>query len=217
VAGRLDPLMAARGLAAGLVAVSASAPFTGPPASLFLGALAGLAVPLGAYLVNEVLRLNDPGGVVSMHGIGGLIGLLAPGIFATGRYGLGWNGVGVDGHLGVAGQGVTGLLAATSFQPDWPGQFVAQLAGVGACVALPALLGLLLFASQRVITRLFFSVEAMSLPDLTPSGTRSEAILHESPSDRVSESEATVSSEEPAADAEDSSSVVDADPETTDT
>jgi hypothetical protein len=34
--------------------------------------------------------------------------------------------------LGVAGQGITGLLAAPGFRPDWPGQMQAQLVGLAA-------------------------------------------------------------------------------------
>jgi Amt family ammonium transporter len=132
VAGAPNPLMAARGLAAALVATTAFAPFVPPWAALAVGAAAGLLTPLVIFTVDRLLRWDDPAAVLTVHGLGGALGLVALGIFADGKAGAGWNGVGVDSYLGVAGQGVTGLLAAAGYQPDWPAQMQAQ--GVGLAV-----------------------------------------------------------------------------------
>ncbi len=137
VAGKPDPLMAARGLAAGALAGAAGAPFVPPWAALVIGAVVGLLVPLVIFIVDHVLRWDDPTAALTVHGLGGALGLLAVGVFADGSAGLGWNGVGVNGgnaagYLGVARQGITGLVAATGFMPDWPGQMQAQLVGVAA-------------------------------------------------------------------------------------
>ena len=126
VAGKPDPFMAARGLAAALVAATAFAPFVPPWGALAVGAVAGLLTPLVIFTVDRLLRWDDPAAVLTVHGLGGALGLVALGIFADGKAGAGWNGVGVDSYLGVAGQGVTGLLAAAGYQPDWPGQMQAQ-------------------------------------------------------------------------------------------
>jgi ammonium transporter, Amt family len=152
VAGRPDASMAARGLAAGLIAVSAGAPFMAGWSAAAIGAVAGILVPLSTYFILERLRLDDPGGVIAMHGIGGIIGLLAPAFFATGLYGAGWNQMGGASYLGVSGQGVTGLLAAAGRQPDWPGQLTAQAAAIGASIIFPGLLGFIVFqAIHRLI------------------------------------------------------------------
>ena len=88
--------------------------------------------PLAIFTVDRLLRWDDPAAVLTVHGLGGALGLVALGIFADGKAGAGWNGVGVDSYLGVAGQGVTGLLAAAGYQPDWPAQMQAQAVGLAA-------------------------------------------------------------------------------------
>lgn len=131
VAGQPDPLMAARGLAVAVAASAAAAPFVPAWAALLIGGVAGLLTPLTIFLVDKVLRWDDPTAALTVHGMGGALGLLAVGLFADGTAGAGWNGIGVAGYLGVAGQGVTGLLA-TGFQPDWPGQMQAQVVSIAA-------------------------------------------------------------------------------------
>jgi Amt family ammonium transporter len=132
VASRPDPLMAARGLAAALVAVSASAAFVPPWAALVIGGVAGLLTPLVCFVVDNLLRWDDPTAALTVHGLGGLWGLLAVGLLADGTSGAGWNAIGVDEYLHVAGQGVSGLWTAAGFQSDWPGQLQAQAVGLAA-------------------------------------------------------------------------------------
>lgn len=147
--GRADVLMVTRGLAIGLVSINAAAPFVPPWAALTTGAVAGLLLPLCVYLLDYLLRLDDPTAAVSVHGLGGLLGLLAVGLFADGRYGAGWNGVGATEYLGVLGQGVSGYLTARGFQPDWPNQLYAQLIGLAAIFVLTFVLTWLLFGVLR--------------------------------------------------------------------
>ena len=111
VAGRADPLMAARGAAAGLTAGLAAAAFIPAWACLVLGALTGLLTPLAIYFFDRIVRWHDPTAALVVHGMGGLLGLLAVGLLADGTAGAGWNGIGAGGYAGVTGQGVTGLLA----------------------------------------------------------------------------------------------------------
>jgi Amt family ammonium transporter len=137
--GHADSLMVARGAAAGWVAVSAGAPFIPAWAALLVGALAGFALPLSVYLVERVLRLPDETATVSLGLVPGLLGVLAVAIFATGMWGQGWNGVGVEEYRTILGQGVTGFLPVSPFVDDGRGQLIAQLAGLGA-IGVPALL-----------------------------------------------------------------------------
>jgi Amt family ammonium transporter len=143
--GHADPLMAARGTAAGFVAISAGAPFVPPWAALVIGALAGFLLPLAVYLVERVLRLPDGTATVALGIVSGLWGALAVALFADGRWGQGWNGVGLEEYHTVAGQGVTGFGPAEGFIGDGPGQLIAQLAGVGAIGLLAFLVGWLVF------------------------------------------------------------------------
>lgn len=144
-AGSPDLLMVARGMVAALVAVSASCAFIAPWAALVVGGLAGLLLPLSIYLLEVRLRLDDPSAAVSVHGISGLWGLLALGIFADGGNGQGWNGVGAREYLDIARQGVSGLLVRSGFQPDWPQQFYAQIVGLLALLILALGLSWLIF------------------------------------------------------------------------
>ncbi len=132
VAGRPDPLMALRGLAAGVTAGLALAPFVPPWAALVVGLAVGFLVPLAVFCANHLVGFGDSATALAVHGLGAMGGLLALGLLADGRAGAGWNGVGAGDYLGVAGQGVTGLLAAGGLLPDWPGQMQAQLIGVAA-------------------------------------------------------------------------------------
>jgi Amt family ammonium transporter len=172
--GAPDVLMSPRGALAGLVAVSAGAAFIPAWAALLLGALAGLLLPLVHYLVEQVLRLDDAPAALAAHGLPALVGLLAVGLFADGRYGQGWNGVGASEYLGVAGQGVSGLWAAPGFQSGWLAQFQAQLVGVIAVLVLAFVLGWLLFATLRRLIEAWrgTTLEPTPTPEVTsPVGT----------------------------------------------
>lgn len=153
VADRPDPLLAARGLAAGAVVVAAVGPFVPPWAAATLGFTAGLLTPLLTYFVREVLRIDDETGLTAVHLGAGLLGLLAVGVFADGLAGAGWNQVGRVQYLGVPGQGVTGLLAAPGMQLDWPGQMQAQLIGAAALLLVSFLVSVLVFGLLALLVR----------------------------------------------------------------
>jgi Amt family ammonium transporter len=143
--GHADALMSARGTVAGFIAVSAGAPFVPPWAALLIGAVAGLLLPLAVYLVERVLYLPDGTATTPLGIIGGLWGALAVAMFADGRQGQGWNGVGADVYHTIAGMGVTGLFPAEGFTGDGLGQSICQLAGVGVIGLLAFLVGWLVF------------------------------------------------------------------------
>lgn len=155
VSRRVDPLWAGRGMIAGLLTVTAGAPFLPPHVCLLAGGVAGLLLPGLTYLVREKWRLEDHAGLVVTHGLGGMVGLLLPAFFASGGFGVGWNWTNDGDYLGVAGQGVTGLWPAAGFQPDWPGQFLAQIIGAGAFVFAPAAVMFLAFGGGRVAHRVW--------------------------------------------------------------
>jgi Amt family ammonium transporter len=148
--GRGDSLMVARGAAGGLVALSAGAPFLPPWAALVVGVVAGLLVPLGVYLVDRLLRLADATAAVAVAALPGLWGLLAVALFADGRWGQGWNGVGAEVYRTIIGQGVSGFLVAPGFLGDGPGQMVAQVVAVVAIGLLGFAGGWLIMAATRL-------------------------------------------------------------------
>jgi Amt family ammonium transporter len=108
--GKPDVTMACNGMLAGLVAITAPCAFVSPTSAVIIGVLAGILVCLGVLFNDQVLKVDDPCGAISVHGYCGWLGAVSVGIFADGAYGAGWNGVGAAAYLGHAGQGVTGLL-----------------------------------------------------------------------------------------------------------
>ncbi len=109
--GHPDPSMTANGMLAGLVAITAPCAFVTPWAAVIIGTVAGLLVVGSVIFWERIVKVDDPVGAVSVHGVNGLWGMLALGLFADGTYGSGWNGV--EGA-------VTGLLYGDA------GQFAAQ-------------------------------------------------------------------------------------------
>jgi len=117
--GKPDPSMMANGLLAGLVAITAPCAFVPSWAAVLIGSVAGILVVVAVFFIDQKLKIDDPVGAVAVHGINGLWGIIALGLFADGTYGDGWNG--------VPGT-VKGL-----FYGD-PGQLFAQLIGSAACI-----------------------------------------------------------------------------------
>jgi Amt family ammonium transporter len=87
-----DPSMLCNGMLAGLVAITAGCAFVDSWAAVFIGASAGVIVVYSVLFLEDA-GLDDPVGAISVHGVNGLWGLVALGLFANGKYGAGWNGV----------------------------------------------------------------------------------------------------------------------------
>jgi len=136
--GKPDITMACNGMLAGLVAITAPCAFVGPGSSVIIGLIAGVVVCVGV-LFNDRVKIDDPCGAISVHGYCGFLGGICLGIFADGSYGAGWNGVGVDKYMGVAGQGVTGLLHGDAKQ------FVCQVIGASVMAAYAFLFTFIVF------------------------------------------------------------------------
>ena len=77
-----DASLCANGWVAGLVASSAACPFLEPSAAALIGAIAGGLIVLAIEWFELRLTVDDPGGAISVHGVGGLWGVLAAGWFA---------------------------------------------------------------------------------------------------------------------------------------
>jgi len=113
--GKPDPSMMINGMLAGMVAITAPCAFVNSLSAVIIGAIAGVLVIWAVFFIDQTLKVDDPVGAISVHGVCGAWGILALGLFADGKYGDGWNG--------VKGP-VTGLLYGDS------SQFIAQLIGV---------------------------------------------------------------------------------------
>ena len=81
--GKPDASLCANGWLSGLVASSATAAIVSPMQALVIGLVAGVITPLLVEALELAVSIDDPSGAVSVHGAGGLWGLLASGIFAS--------------------------------------------------------------------------------------------------------------------------------------
>jgi Amt family ammonium transporter len=111
-----DPGMLCNGMLAGLVAITAPCAFVDPWAAVVIGLVSGVLVVVSCNFF-EKRGIDDPVGAVSVHGTNGLWGVLSVGIFATGAYGAGWNGVVRDEFVKKYGSdGVRGILYGDASQ-----------------------------------------------------------------------------------------------------
>lgn len=79
--GKPDASLSANGWVAGLAAGSGACAFVPPAAAMLIGLVAGIVVPLAIENLELRLGIDDPGGAISVHGVGGLWGVIAVGIF----------------------------------------------------------------------------------------------------------------------------------------
>jgi Amt family ammonium transporter len=92
--GRPTTLGAASGAVAGLATITPAAGFVGPNAAILIGLLAG-AICFSAVSAKARLGFDDSLDVVGIHGVGGIVGTLLLGVFASKTVNPG----GVDGLL----------------------------------------------------------------------------------------------------------------------
>ena len=124
VAGKPDLAMIGNGVLAGLVAITAPCGAVTPVWSVVIGGIAGVLVVFSVLFFDKI-KIDDPVGAVSVHGVCGLWGLLSIGLFA--RYDdafLGREDAGLIYGGGVEQLAVQSLMA------------VIILAWVGTCTAL---------------------------------------------------------------------------------
>jgi Amt family ammonium transporter len=113
--GRPSVLGAACGAVAGLVGITPAAGFVTPSAAIAIGFGAGLLCFFAVDLLKHVIKLDDALDVFAVHGVGGIWGALATGIFATtavnpaGKDGL------LAGNLQLLGIQLIAVLAAVAF------------------------------------------------------------------------------------------------------
>jgi Amt family ammonium transporter len=82
VSGKPDLAMIGNGVLAGLVAITAPCGAVTPVMSVVIGGVAGVLV-VGSVLFFDKLKIDDPVGAISVHGVCGFWGLISIGLFAT--------------------------------------------------------------------------------------------------------------------------------------
>ncbi len=81
--GKPDVSMCLNASLAGLVAITASCDVTDALGSIIIGAVAGVLVIFGVWLLDYKLHIDDPVGAVAVHMMNGIWGTIAVGLFAT--------------------------------------------------------------------------------------------------------------------------------------
>ena len=131
--GKPDVSMCLNASLAGLVAITASCDVTDALGAICIGAVAGVLVVFGVWLLDYKLHIDDPVGAVAVHCLNGIWGTIAVGLFATPSapgYSL------ADG----AGNVVSGLFYGGGFKLlGW------QLTGFAAVAAWAAITMLIVF------------------------------------------------------------------------
>jgi Amt family ammonium transporter len=101
------------GMLGGLVAITAAAGAVASYGAVLIGAVAGCLVPVASIWIDRYARIDDPVGAVAIHGVGGLWGTLAAGVFAAGSLADHARHIGVQliGALAIAALSAAGSLA----------------------------------------------------------------------------------------------------------
>ncbi len=109
-----DPGMTLNGMLAGLVAITAPSGYVSPLNAFVIGAVAGVLVCFAVAFFERRVRVDDPVGAISVHGVNGLWGMIAVGLFA-------------DGTANYGGLSVRGLFYGDA------SQLAAQVVGAVVC------------------------------------------------------------------------------------
>ena len=106
--GKMSAVGAATGAVAGLVAITPASGYVGPMGAIVVGLGAGV-LTFYAVRIRHKFGFDDALEVMAVHGIGGIWGALATGIFAVGGIGL------IDGDATVLGYNVVAVLATIAY------------------------------------------------------------------------------------------------------
>jgi Amt family ammonium transporter len=150
-----DPTMIANGGLAGLVAITAGCAYVNSVSAMIIGLTAGLIVCISVWVIENKFKIDDPVGAVSVHGVNGIWGIIALGLFADGSYGEGING--------VSGT-VRGLFYGGT------GQFFAQLIDVAVIIVYGVLFSWLFWKVLdkiiKIRVRAEDEIEGLDIPEL---------------------------------------------------
>jgi Amt family ammonium transporter len=114
--GKPDLSMTINGALGGLVGITAGCAFVSIPMSLVIGAISGVIIVLGVLLLDRV-KVDDPVGAIVVHGMGGIWGTLAVGLFAQDIIAPGTTGDGLffGGGTGLLVNQLIGVAAVGAF------------------------------------------------------------------------------------------------------
>ncbi len=112
--GKPSAVMVACGAVAGLVAITPASGFVGPVAAILIGAGVGLVSWFAIQFKNK-RGWDDSLDVWAVHGMGGVWGALATGLFASSAYGLGVDGIFSGGDISVLTTQIIAVVATIAY------------------------------------------------------------------------------------------------------
>lgn len=112
--GKPDVSMTLNGALAGLVAITAGCDCVSPVGAFFIGVVAGFLVVLSVEFFDNIAKIDDPVGAVSVHMANGIWGTIAVGLFSTGADGVG-KGLFYGGGVYQLGVQALGIIAIDAY------------------------------------------------------------------------------------------------------
>jgi len=111
--GKPDVSMSLNGALAGLVGITAPCAFVSLSSAAVIGLVAGVLVVLSVVFIERTLRIDDPVGAISVHGVCGAWGTLSLGLFAQDAFAPGTTGNGLffGGGAGLLTAQLVGVLS----------------------------------------------------------------------------------------------------------
>ncbi len=116
--GKPSVLGTVTGMVAGLGTITGASGYIGPAGGLVVGLLAGLICFFATNFMKRTLKIDDSLDVFPVHGVGGMLGTLLAGVFASpalgifSGYGFGSGNQSIDAQLSVQ---LTGVLATVAY------------------------------------------------------------------------------------------------------
>ena len=132
--GKPSALGAVTGMVAGLGTITPASGFVGPGGALVIGLLAGGVCFSATQFLKRVLKIDDSLDVFPVHGVGGMLGTLLAGVFAS-------TGLGVFSGYGFA-DGIDSM----------GGQVYVQFVGVAATVVFTAVMTFIILKVVSMLT-----------------------------------------------------------------
>ena len=112
--GKPDVSMTFNAALAGLVAITAPCDCVTPVGAFFIGLVAGFLVVLSVEFFDNIAKIDDPVGAVSVHMVNGIWGTLAVGLFSNGGDGVA-KGLFYGGGLGQLGVQALGIVSVAAY------------------------------------------------------------------------------------------------------
>jgi Amt family ammonium transporter len=160
--GKPDVMFIGNGVLAGLVAITGPCGAVTPVMSIIIGAIGGVIVVFSVLMFDKI-KIDDPVGAISVHGVVGIWGVLAIGLFASKD----------DAFLGREDAGL--------FYGGGIEQLLVQLIMVAIIIAWVAVASFIVFSALKATIGLRVDedeeVEGLDIPEHGMSGYPSEGAL----------------------------------------